>query len=540
MEAGADAPRSSLIDGTSVAASSESSVQPAPPQLDAAAAGFSADELAVAVRVLQALSRPGAEEIYASRPLQPLRRSLEPLLARQQARKFGGTSKEEHDLARREAKKLALLAQKERQLERNFIDKTQLRASRLAKLAALTEQQVVGPSGAGGLLLVPDGVADDGFTLLASGAIVAPAAIADSPASATANGELGLPAAAADAAAAGASALPVSFAVEDRDASAAAPASAPGIGAGVTLVHTFRSCYSCKRRYRELHHFYSSFCPDCAAFNWAKRVQTADLTGRVVLVTGARVKIGFHIVLKLLRAGAHVIATTRFPRDAAERYAALPDFAAFSGRLRLHGVDLRDLPALEDFCALLLRECPRLDAIINNACQTVRRPPAYYAPLLPRELQPLSAAPAALRPLLEHAHAHQHSRQWPQQLVATVQGRQGVLLAPADHAGGVASGVGSGASVVSGASEGCATAALANVVAHGVASSALAHEVAMASPSAAQLCATSVAGVSDSAAPTAAGPMPASSASMSQLALLPGDDLTDTTLFPTGLLCARA
>lgn len=74
-----------------------------------------------------------------------------------------------------------------------------------------------------------------------------------------------------------------------------------------------RSCYICKARYRVLHHFYDQLCPHCAALNWQKRTQSADLVGRVALVTGGRVKIGFQVVLKLLRAGARVIVTSRFP-----------------------------------------------------------------------------------------------------------------------------------------------------------------------------------------------------------------------------------
>ena len=43
------------------------------------------------------------------------------------------------------------------------------------------------------------------------------------------------------------------------------------------------------------HHFYDQMCEICAPFNFAKRTQTVDLTGRVALVTGARVKIGFQV-----------------------------------------------------------------------------------------------------------------------------------------------------------------------------------------------------------------------------------------------------
>ena len=54
-------------------------------------------------------------------------------------------------------------------------------------------------------------------------------------------------------------------------------------------------------------------------------------------------------------------------------------------RLQIHAVDLRDIPALEGFCDFLKATLTRLDIIINNACQTVRRPASYYSHLLPAE-----------------------------------------------------------------------------------------------------------------------------------------------------------
>src|SRR5690606_11473533 len=77
-----------------------------------------------------------------------------------------------------------------------------------------------------------------------------------------------------------------------------------------------RQCYTCKELYTRLHQFYDSLCPACATLNWQKRHQTADLTGRVALLTGGRVKIGYHAAIKLLRAGARLVVTTRFPVDA--------------------------------------------------------------------------------------------------------------------------------------------------------------------------------------------------------------------------------
>jgi 3-oxoacyl-ACP reductase-like protein len=91
-----------------------------------------------------------------------------------------------------------------------------------------------------------------------------------------------------------------------------------------------RSCYVCKQPFANMHRYYDSMCEVCGDFNYAKRQQSADLSGRYALVTGARVKIGFQASLKLLRAGAHVIVTTRFPVDAAERYSKEPDYRAFS------------------------------------------------------------------------------------------------------------------------------------------------------------------------------------------------------------------
>ncbi len=145
-------------------------------------------------------------------------------------------------------------------------------------------------------------------------------------------------------------------------------------------------CYCCKERFREVHFFYHALCPECAALNWEKRGQRVDLSGRVALVTGARIKIGFELTLKLLRDGATVLATTRFPCDAARRFAAQPDAEVWRERLQLFGLDLRFLPEVERFA----RQVPRLDILIHNAAQTIRRPPEYYAPLLAAEAAPLS------------------------------------------------------------------------------------------------------------------------------------------------------
>ncbi len=161
-----------------------------------------------------------------------------------------------------------------------------------------------------------------------------------------------------------------------------------------------RHCYVCKQKFTQLHHFYDQMCPPCAELNFSKRTETADLRGRVALLTGGRVKIGYQAGLKLLRAGAELIVTTRFPRDSAARYAAEPDFAEWGHRLEVFGLDLRHTPSVEAFCSQLLATRPRLDFIINNACQTVRRPPQFYAHMMANETASADAMPEAVRRLV--------------------------------------------------------------------------------------------------------------------------------------------
>ncbi|MEE6261624.1 SDR family NAD(P)-dependent oxidoreductase [Plantactinospora sonchi] len=166
-------------------------------------------------------------------------------------------------------------------------------------------------------------------------------------------------------------------------ASTDGPAAVPGPAAsgaptdGGSLIRA-RHCYVCKVPFREVDVDYHMMCPACAEQNRVRRFARCDLSGRTAVVTGGRVKIGFHTVLKLLRDGADVIVTTRFPRDAARRYAAVPDFEDWADRLYVHGLDLLDLPATLDFVGLVGRRFAGLDILVNNAAQTLYRPAAYH------------------------------------------------------------------------------------------------------------------------------------------------------------------
>ncbi|WP_270888605.1 SDR family NAD(P)-dependent oxidoreductase [Pedococcus sp. 5OH_020] len=162
--------------------------------------------------------------------------------------------------------------------------------------------------------------------------------------------------------------------------------SASGAHAGELM--KARGCYICKTEYTLVDAFYHWLCPRCAAVSHAKREQRTDLTGRRALLTGGRAKIGMYIALLLLRDGAHLTITTRFPRDAARRFAAQPDSAEWLHRLKVVGIDLRDptqVVALADEVAA----AGPLDILVNNAAQTVRRSPGAYGQLVDGEAAPL-------------------------------------------------------------------------------------------------------------------------------------------------------
>lgn len=148
-------------------------------------------------------------------------------------------------------------------------------------------------------------------------------------------------------------------------------------------------CYDCRAMMNRVHSFYDQMCVSCGDRNYVKRMQQVPLhDGQVSLVTGARVKIGYHIALKLLRApnGGEVIITTRFPNDAAARYSLEEDYDQWQHKLVIVGLDFRDVSSVERFGRWVVSTFDRLDILINNAAQTIRRPPAYYEHLMKNEL----------------------------------------------------------------------------------------------------------------------------------------------------------
>lgn len=295
------------------------------------------------------------------RNMRIFRKHLAPVADLMEGRKFGGKGRKKYleDKQLREEKRAR---QNQRKMhDKRHINSSQLRRERIKKLESLLEQ-----GKEAGLPLIADGVAGEDVVHTTS-------------LQSLCNDE-------------------ATQKEEEQVAEAKREASA---------LLGFRSCYTCKSRFDKTHQFYDQLCPRCADLNFSKRFQTADLRGKVALITGARVKIGFQTAVKLLLAGAAVIATTRFPTDAAERFAQHPEYETFKDRLQIFGIDFRDLIHLEQFLDFVLTRYSRLDIVIHNACQTIRRPPKYYEHLVQKEMQSLEQSSKSVQLLMHHQQEFQ-------------------------------------------------------------------------------------------------------------------------------------
>ncbi|KDO25432.1 hypothetical protein SPRG_09374 [Saprolegnia parasitica CBS 223.65] len=306
-------------------------------------------ELATCIRVLETF-RDDLESFKLPQ-FKALRKAVLPLCEDIRSRVFHGNDVQTHDQKRLKKQERKRKVAQAAALDRQFINNTKLRKQRLDALDSLTAANPAFPQ-------IPDGAVP----------------------------------------------LLTNEATEDTP-------DEPMAGEDTPQLHGFRSCYVCKKRFDTLHHFYDQLCPACATLNFEKRLQSADLTGYKALVTGARVKIGYHTALKLLRANAVVVATSRFPHDAAIRYAKEPDYEAWKDRLHVYGMDLRDLAGVEAFMTNIGQLFGWLDIVINNATQTIRRPTAYYQHLLENERTRLDEKPIAIQGILKENAKFQHTVQ---------------------------------------------------------------------------------------------------------------------------------
>ena len=295
------------------------------------------NDVDTAIRVLTAVAKlqkqPDGLDQYKHPSLRPFRKALAPCLDLHKRTMFSG--KDETEFYQQEREKRSLKRQKtaDRALQKQYIQATELRKGRIERLQQLTsdgrdeEEEKLKIKAQ---FLIPDGPVETQQQ---------PRLLTEQPATTE-----------------------------------------------TTKLPFHRSCYVCKIRYQELHSFYDQLCPSCATLNFEKRHALADCSNKVAIVTGSRVKIGYQVCLKLLRAKCMVVATTRFPNAAVANFRKEADFDSFASRLFVYGLDLRDVTGLEAFTRYLkLKFVNGIDILINNACQTIRRPAQYYTPLVEQE-----------------------------------------------------------------------------------------------------------------------------------------------------------
>lgn len=153
----------------------------------------------------------------------------------------------------------------------------------------------------------------------------------------------------------------------------------------LTKLNIPKNCYCCNQSYQYAHSFYTRLCPKCADENYEKRFLSTDLTKRNVILTGGRVKVGFATALKILRNGANLVLTTRFPALALETLQKEADYEDWKDKLWVYGLDLRNLKAIQEFIDFYKSNFETLDILINNAAQTIKYPDEYYLPIIQRE-----------------------------------------------------------------------------------------------------------------------------------------------------------
>jgi NAD(P)-dependent dehydrogenase (short-subunit alcohol dehydrogenase family) len=93
---------------------------------------------------------------------------------------------------------------------------------------------------------------------------------------------------------------------------------------------------------------------------------SAEMAGKVVLITGGNAGIGRETAVGLARKGAHVVFTSR---DAARGSEALADIKRRSGSASVDvmSLDLASLASVREFASAFLDRYDRLDVLIDNA-----------------------------------------------------------------------------------------------------------------------------------------------------------------------------
>lgn len=143
------------------------------------------------------------------------------------------------------------------------------------------------------------------------------------------------------------------------------------------LGYNLPKCYLCFERITKLHWFYHQLCPKCGDVSLRLRFLSCDLSGKRCIVTGGRIKLGYQIALKLLRAGAEVVVTSRTPSEFLwKQYESEPDSKNWFHHLHICPLSLDMIRIdqwIDDFDKYLSNLWPdqKIDILINNAALTI-------------------------------------------------------------------------------------------------------------------------------------------------------------------------
>ena len=166
--------------------------------------------------------------------------------------------------------------------------------------------------------------------------------------------------------------------------------------------YIYKSCYICKQKLGldNINQFYGSLCKKCGDYNYSFREMKLNFTGRIAIVIGGRIKIGYFIVKKLLSYGCKVITTSRFPKDTLLGYFIVkkllsygckvittsrfpkdtlfkykedPEYDLWKDNLIIYPIDFRIIQSTMKFVEYIKKNFSHIDFLINNAAQTVRR-----------------------------------------------------------------------------------------------------------------------------------------------------------------------
>lgn len=305
---------------------------------------FSKSDYIKAVEVITQLSL--SPELYSHIEMRALRRVIQPLFNLQKEKMFGGTDPDTLGVKQMLKRRRAQERNKQKADDKANLEKTKIRASRSTRLGELMKQDALtGGKGLENTFLLRDGIAEDGFnsTILPSDrtckntildvehSINAISNESDAPnGDDVFNHKIIAPGTVSE--------VNLDFdsyhnnahsCGDDNEEESSRRNHTEKLSKNndqLFLLNKSICCYSCKNKFREIHHFYDKLCPECATLNFQKRIQMCNMEGRVCLVTGGRVKIGFQTCLKLLRCGAVVIVTSRFPLDTAKRFSEQTDF----------------------------------------------------------------------------------------------------------------------------------------------------------------------------------------------------------------------